>query len=349
MAAVDVIGGGSVWSCERGDAVEWLRGLPDDCADLLFTSPPYELARTYGIGERMVGGQAWVDWMVELVRAAAPKVKGLIAVNCEGQTRGYRYSCVPFLLMADLHRAGFNLRKPPVFHRVGIPGGGGPDWLRNDYEPIVCVTRPGRLPWSDNTACGHPPKWAPGGEASHRTTDGTRVNQWGKTVEDGGPTAKSRKADGTRDERVRPSHKTLTRKERGEIRRQKVAAGIGHKMKNHDSGEWADSTDKTEWNFVPPAVANPGNVIACNVGGGQMGHDLAHENEAPFPLELPAFFVKSFCPPGGLVLEPFAGSGTTIHAAVANGRRAAGCDVRDSQVELVRRRMATVTLPLFAA
>ena len=35
---------------------------------------------------------------------------------------------------ADLKRAGFNMRKPPVFHRVGIPGSGGPDWLRNDYE-----------------------------------------------------------------------------------------------------------------------------------------------------------------------------------------------------------------------
>jgi hypothetical protein len=63
--------------------------------------------------------------------------------------------------VADLHRAGFNLRKPPIFNRVGIPGSGGPDWLRNDYEFIVCTTRTGKLPWADNTACGHPPKWAP--------------------------------------------------------------------------------------------------------------------------------------------------------------------------------------------
>ena len=45
-------------------------------------------------------------------------------------------------------------------------------------EPIVAlivavaengvIGREGKLPWSDNTACGHPPKWAPGGEMSHR-------------------------------------------------------------------------------------------------------------------------------------------------------------------------------------
>jgi hypothetical protein len=40
--------------------------------------------------------------------------------------------------MAALHEAGFKLRKPPIFQRVGIPGSGGPDWLRNDYEFVVC-------------------------------------------------------------------------------------------------------------------------------------------------------------------------------------------------------------------
>ena len=105
----DVTDGQRTWSVEQSDAVAFLRSLPDDSVDLLFTSPPYELARTYGIGERMVGGESWVRWMVEVVAAAAPKVKGLIAVNCEGQTRGYSYSGVPFLLFADLKRAGFTM------------------------------------------------------------------------------------------------------------------------------------------------------------------------------------------------------------------------------------------------
>jgi hypothetical protein len=299
---------------------------PEDSVDLLFTSPPYELARTYGIGEKMVGGQAWVDWMVAVVTAAAPKVRGLIAINCEGQTRGYRYSCVPFLLVADLHRAGFNLRKPAVFSRVGIPGSGGPDWLRNDWEPIVCVTRPGKLPWSDNTACGHPPKWAPGGEMAHRMSDGKRVNAFG-VRRDGVRIGARRGLDDHKAATETPAHASKGTATRGSV-----------------------NGDTVNGEYTPPAIANPGNILKFVVGGNLLGSPMAHESEAPFPLGLPAFFVKSFCPPGGIVCDCFVGSGTTAHAALENGRRFVGCDVRQSQVDLTIRRLRSgITPELFTA
>jgi hypothetical protein len=95
--------------------------------------------------------------------------------------------------------------------------------------------------------------------------------------------------------------------------------------------------------FVPPPVSNPGNVIRVPVGGGKLGHPLAHEGEAPMPVGLPERFVCWFVPPGGIVLDPFCGTGTTLHAALEHGRRGLGCDVRADQVELARRRLATVT------
>lgn len=73
-----------------------------------------------------------------------------------------------------------------------------------------------------------------------------------------------------------------------------------------------------------------------------MGHSLAHENEAPFPLGLAEFFIKSFCPPNGTVLDPFGGSATTAHAAWVNGRNSISIDVRESQCELMKRRMGDV-------
>lgn len=315
MRVSEVLSAGRRWACVQADALEFLRLLPDDSVDLLFTSPPYLQARTYGIdaGRDM---DEWVPWMVDLFTAAAPKVKGLIAVNCEGQTRNYRYLPAPFLLMADLHRAGFNLRKPVVFHRVGIPGSGGPDWLRNDWEPVVCVTRPGQLPWSDNTACGEKPKYAPGGAMSHRLKSGDRVNQWGMRVKkDGSLTATEPTKNGAVGRRMKPSHRVLE---------------VGGS------------------DYTPPVLANPGNVLKFRVGGGHMGSDIAAENEAPFPLELAEFFVRSFCPPDGIVCDPFSGSGTTCHAAFLHGRRFVGCDLRESQVELCKRRLASVTPDLFA-
>jgi site-specific DNA-methyltransferase (adenine-specific) len=78
------------------------------------------------------------------------------------------------------------------------------------------------------------------------------------------------------------------------------------------------------------------------MGGGNMGNRLCHENEAPFPEKLAEFFIKSFCPPGGLVLDPFCGSGTTCAIASQHGRDYIGIDVRQSQIDLTTRRLAEV-------
>jgi hypothetical protein len=94
-------------------------------------------------------------------------------------------------------------------------------------------------------------------------------------------------------------------------------------------------------------LANPGNIIKVIVGGGAMGHHLAHKNEAPFPQKLAEWFIRGWCPPGGLVLDLFSGSGTTVAAALALGRVGVGCDLRYSQCELGRRRCADVQPSMF--
>ena len=313
------------------DCLEWMSSQPDDSVDLVFGSPPYEDARTYGMDFKLKG-QDWVDWVVPRVKEAVRICKGLVAFVVEGKTRNFRWSATPSLLEADLHRAGIHLRHPVGFHRVGIPGSGGPDYLRNDHERVICCTSGGRLPWSDNTAMGHPPKWAPGGEMSHRVSDGTRRNQWG-----GAPNGKgNRRADGTRGKGERPSHKFHTKR---------LASG-----------------DMEKQCYTPPKKANPANMIQQlytadevvallqyagdvthhKVGGGQMGSALAHENEAPFPESLAEFFVRSFCPPDGIAYDPFSGSGTVAAVCEKWGRRSIGTEIRESQVDLTTRRIAEV-------
>lgn len=230
--------------------------------------------------------------------------KGLVAWVVQGRTKQYQWSATPALLIAEL--AGCDevcVREPPIFHRSGIPGSGGPDWLRRDYEWVVCATAErGRLPWSDNTACGHPPKYKKGGDPTYRMQDGKRVRAApgkGKAIKSG----TSRSSGGDRDtERVQ----------------------VG--------------TETVEYQpYIPPKLANPGNVIKCS--GGHLGSPLAHENEAPFPEKLVEFFVKSFAPPGGTVLDPFAGSGTTAAVCEAHGRNSISIDIRESQTELIQRRI----------
>jgi hypothetical protein len=103
-----------------------------------------------------------------------------------------------------------------------------------------------------------------------------------------------------------------------------------------------DGTMETQV-YIPPRIANPGNCInGIGVGGSRMGSRLCHENEAPFPEDLAKWFIRHLCPPEGIVLDPFSGSGTTVSSAIQIGRRGVGTDIRESQVQLGYRRIAEV-------
>jgi len=73
-----------------------------------------------------------------------------------------------------------------------------------------------------------------------------------------------------------------------------------------------------------------------------MGSKLAHLSEAPFSEKLAEAVILSFCPPGGIVVDPFCGSGTALAVAKRHGRKSIGIDIRESQIELSRRRVAEV-------
>lgn len=53
------------------------------------------------------------------------------------------------------------------------------------------------------------------------------------------------------------------------------------------------------------------------------------------PLELMRWLVRLVTPPGGTVLEPFAGSGTTIQAALAEGKRCIAIERDDTYLRLI--------------
>lgn len=61
---------------------------------------------------------------------------------------------------------------------------------------------------------------------------------------------------------------------------------------------------------------------------------------AVFPPKLITPCVLAGCPPGGLVLDPFFGSGTVAQVAIENGRNWLGVEINPEYIELARRRIA---------
>jgi hypothetical protein len=292
--------------------------LADQTVDLVFGSPPYLDARTYGIDAQRDCPE-WVEWMLKVVAESLRVCRGAVVIVADGSHDGKRnYRPAVEGLMWRWYAEGWSDRgpgtvkigsmyRPCYYHRFGIPGSGGDQWFRADVEHIACFKRPGALPWSENTAMGHKPRWAPGGEMSYRLSDGTRRDQWGQKING----VAERRRDGKRMRCERPSHIVMTKADRFR--------------------ESEDGSVKGEHAREICAIANPGNLIHLNVGGGVMGHKICHRNEAPFPEPLAEFFIRSLCPPGGLVLDPFSGSGTSVAVARKWGRRGIGFDIRLGQ------------------
>lgn len=106
---------------------------------------------------------------------------------------------------------------------------------------------------------------------------------------------------------------------------------------------WAARDRKSKHHFDYPAMR-------AQNGGKQMksvwrmlapgrGEKLQGNHPTQKPLELLSRIVRASCPEGGVVLDPFNGSGTTGVAALAAGRRYIGIEREAAYVALTQRRL----------
>ncbi len=64
------------------------------------------------------------------------------------------------------------------------------------------------------------------------------------------------------------------------------------------------------------------------------------DHPGTFPLDLPRWCIRLHGKPGAVVLDPFAGAGTTLLAAQAEGAEAIGIEIDPAYVAVARRRLA---------
>lgn len=73
---------------------------------------------------------------------------------------------------------------------------------------------------------------------------------------------------------------------------------------------------------------------------------IAREHPYPRPLDGVREIIRNFTAPGARILEPFAGSGTTLLAARLEGRTAVGIEIDPVYADIARRRIAEHTAPV---
>lgn len=103
-----------------------------------------------------------------------------------------------------------------------------------------------------------------------------------------------------------------------------------------------------------PRVTRPINVMKCRgtVWDYLMAGDknpLKRKHPAPFPDQIPYDFIQCFCPPNGIVLDPFMGSGSTAVAAKRLKRNYIGFEISAEYCEIGEQRLLQTNEPLLLA
>ena len=86
-------------------------------------------------------------------------------------------------------------------------------------------------------------------------------------------------------------------------------------------------------NWAQRSMAYPTNVLHMATECGNKNHSAA------FPRALPEWFIKLFTDEGDFVLDPFAGSGTTLEVAKNLRRNAIGVEILSEYCELARNKI----------
>jgi len=114
--------------------------------------------------------------------------------------------------------------------------------------------------------------------------------------------------------------------------------------KIRDESKAGSGFGKNVSNWIGRDKVYPTNVIHMATETGNKNHS------AVFPLDLPEWFIKLFTKSGDTVLDPFAGSGTTLLAALNLGRHFIGIDINIEYIQLSNQRVfgKQLKLPIIA-
>lgn len=111
--------------------------------------------------------------------------------------------------------------------------------------------------------------------------------------------------------------------------------------KIRDNAKNGSGFGKNVSNWLGKDTVYPTNVLHLATECNNKNHSAA------FPEELPEWFIKLFTKEGDMVLDPFAGSGTTLFVAKRMARKSIGIEILPEYYKMVKEQLFPVELLLF--
>ena len=321
------------YTLHLGDNLEALRSMPDDSIDAIVTDPPYGLSF---MGKKWDYDVPSVETWRECLRVLKPGGHLLAFAGTRTQHR----------IAVNIEDAGFEIRDMIAW----VYGSGFPkslnlkdEWagwgtaLKPAMEPITVARKPLR-----GTVASNVLEYGTGG----LNIDGCRVatdEQWngyqlendGKSVNAYGDGLNHRRSESHPHGRWPANLIHDGSEEVMELLDSAARFFYCAKASNADRNEGLEGFDSKQQD-QGRKDGNPGGDNPRNRGLRK------RQNHHPTvkPTDLMRYLCRLVTPPGGLILDPYMGSGSTGKAAMLEGFRFVGCEMEPEYMEIARARIA---------
>jgi DNA modification methylase len=321
-----------------GEALTTLKNFPSASIDFCMTSPPYWGHREYavaGIGQE-AHWKSYIDNLCaitfELKRILKPS--GSFWLNLGDSYSSKSLQGIPWrvaLRMAD--EQGWILRNSVIWHKVKGGLDNTSDKLRNVHEHVFHFVKSSKY-FYDIDAVRSAPNLARVEGGAVISATGVSGIRYKRQIELSTALAAEEKL-----EAFRALEEVLSEIRKGELndfrmiirgqqrtthsdsssvsgRAREVAEKGFYFLKYHPNG----SKPKDVWDIMPEDTQS------------------RTDHFAPYPEDLCKIPLLSTCPPDGVALDPFCGTGTTMLAALHEGRKSIGIDIAKQYLDLARER-----------
>lgn len=323
-----------------GNALDALRVIESGSIDMSITSPPYWRHREYdsrGIGMEE-SPEAYVTALCEILAEVRRVLKptGSLWLNIGDTYRNKSLAGIPWrvaLHLTDVQK--WTLRNDVIWNKVKGAPDNTKDKLRNIHEHVFHFVKQKHY-YYDADAIRSTPKEAKVVNGSIISATGVSGVRYKRQIELSTALTPAEKVNALRaldaildDVRLRKladfrmiirGQQRTTHSDRTKVsgRAKEIQDRGFYFLKYNPNG----SKPSDVWDILP---------------------EDTHRGDAhfaPYPSDLCRIPISATCPAGGIVLDPFCGTGTTLIVAKALGRSAIGIDVSETYAEHSRGRLA---------
>lgn len=332
----------SIWSPEFicGDALEVLKGFSDNSIDCVITSPPYYMKRQYlagGIGMEPTFYE-YINNLLDIIGQVHRVLKptGSFWLNIGDSYKNKQLLNIPYRIairMQDEQR--WILRNTVIWDKIKGAMSQSKDSLGCEYEPMFHFVKKKSGYYYDADSVRKKPREA-------RIENGAVVSATGVTG-----VRYKRKIELSTELTVEQRRNALSaldnvleRIKKGEISDfRMVIKGANQRVTNGNTTNLSGRAKELEEKGFYFLFYNPKGSMISDVWQivpeDTQGRKL---HFAPYPEDLVKIPVILTCPPGGVVLDPFSGTGTTNVVAMRMNRRSIGIDRSEEYIELAKER-----------